>query len=391
MKQFNKKTAVSLIVLFSFLTSLVGFEDISKTASAATQRIMQGWGSSPYISPDLEKPDPATVYKFKPPMGEMTVHFIDVGQGDSTLLQGPKGEFNVLIDAGDNGRKDVVPYLKSVGVTDLDLVIGTHPHSDHIGQMAEVIEAFDVKEVWLNGDEHTSATFERAIDAIINEGAEYHEPRAGETDQVGSLKIEVVHPYEVTGDYNNDSIGVRISYGETSILFTGDAETEAEKEILARGHDLQADIFQMGHHGSSTSNAINPKLAIYSAGVDNSYGHPHETIVTRMKKLNIPVIGTDVNGDIKVLTNGLTYRVIAEKSGQVVGGDSTSVSEPSSCININTATKEQLMMIKHIGSSRADQLISLRPFSSLDEMTKISGISVTRLNEIKAEGLACAQ
>lgn len=252
------------------------------------------------------------------PSGELTVHFIDVDQGDATLLEGP--DFTVLIDAGRHDRTDVVPYLQAAGVDRLDLLVGTHPHADHIGQMDEVIAQFPVDEVWMSGATHTSKTFERVVDAILDSEATYYEPRAGETFQIGSLRLEVIHPEELPEDLNNGSIVIRAVYGQIVFLFTGDAEKEAEKEMLERGHVLNAHILHMGHHGSSTSStpefveAVSPEVAIYSAGKDNEYGHPHQEVLQRLADLNIPVYGTDQHGTIRVVTDGSTYSVEAERN-----------------------------------------------------------------------------
>jgi len=250
------------------------------------------------------------------PEGEMVAHFIDVGQGDATLLAGP--DFTVLIDAGRHDRDDVVPYLKAAGVKALDLLVATHPHADHIGQMDEVLAQFPVEEVWMNGAEHTSSTFERVVDAIAASDATYYEPRAGERFQIGSLLLEVIHPEQLPEDLNEGSIGLRAVYGQVAFLFTGDAGETSEKEMISRGHHLNADIFQMGHHGSSTSNskafveAVSPDVAIYSAGKGNSYGHPHREVIQLFSDLNIPVYGTDRHGTIRIVTDGSTYTVEPE-------------------------------------------------------------------------------
>lgn len=200
--------------------------------------------------------------------GELEVHFIDVGQGDATLFKGP--DFTILVDAGRHDRNDVVPYLESQEIETLDLLIGTHPHADHIGQMDRVIEAFEVEEVWMSGDEHTTQTFERVLDAILDSDAGYYEPRAGEDFTIGSSVVEVVSPDSLTGDFHEGSLSFRVVYGDVSFLFTGDAESQTEREMIESDHDLTADIFQLGHHGSSTSNtrdflhAVDPEIAIYS-------------------------------------------------------------------------------------------------------------------------------
>lgn len=253
--------------------------------------------------PPTSPPPPATR-----PGGDLVVHFIDVGQGDATLLVGP--DFAILVDAGRHDRDDVLPYLQSVGIDHLDLLVGTHPHADHIGQFPQVLGALTVDEVWLSGDEHTTLTYERALDAILASEAGYHEPRAGEVFTFGSMRVEVLHPDRLTGRLHDGSISLRIVYGEVAFVLTGDAETKAEEEMLARGHALQAHVFQLGHHGSRTSNsapflrAISPEIAIYSAALGNSYGHPHDEVLQALEALGIPVYGTDQHGTILVITDG---------------------------------------------------------------------------------------
>lgn len=243
----------------------------------------------------------------------LEVHFIDAGQGDATLFLGP--DFKILIDAGRHDRDDVVPYLKSLDIKELDLAIGTHPHADHIGQLDKVLNEFKVTEVWMSGDTHTTKTFERVLDAILDNGADYNEPRAGETYQVGSAIIEVLNPKILTGDLHEGCIAVRIVYGEIAFLFTGDVEAPVETEIINRGHNVRAQIFQLGHHGSSTSNSreflekVQPELVIYSAGIDNSYGHPHKEVIQRLEEMGITTYGTDLFGTIIIITDGKNYKV----------------------------------------------------------------------------------
>ena len=249
-------------------------------------------------------------------LGEARIYFFDVGQADATLFLGPA--FTVLMDTGDYRRNDVVPHLDSVGVTEIDLLIGTHPHADHIGQFPQVLETFPVKEVWLSGDTHTTLTFERAIDAILASDAAYHEPRVGEVFQFGSLHIEVLNPDRLTGNFHEGSISVRITFGEVSFVFTGDAEIHTEQGMMDRGHNLEAQVLQLGHHGSSTSSglafleAVSPEVAIYSAGEGNPYGHPHDEVVERLDHIDILLYGTDIHGTIVITTDGVTYSVETE-------------------------------------------------------------------------------
>ena len=252
------------------------------------------------------------------PEGSLTAYYFDVGQGDCAALIGP--DFTIVIDAGRHDRQDVVPHLREAGVETICLLVGTHPHADHIGQFDRVLEAFPVEEVWMSGDRHTTRTFERAMDAILESDAGYREPRAGEVFEIGSARVEVVHPEELTGDLNHGSVVVRVVFGEVAFLLTGDAEAEAEQEMLERGHALQAQVLKLGHHGSRTSStepfvrAVNPEVAIYSAGAGNSYGHPHQEVLDRLAAMEVRVYGTDRHGTIQVTTDGHTFDVRTERA-----------------------------------------------------------------------------
>ncbi len=307
---------------------------------------------TPALTPRMEPV--SAVEPLPEPVGTLHVHYLDVGTADSTLLQGP--DFTILIDAGLPDRNEAVPYLTSVGVESIDLLIGTHPHDDHIGQFPDVLEAFPVSEVWMSGGIDTVQTLERAvktllrvleperrvdtsstfrctIDAIAASGAGYNEPRAGEIYTVGSSRIEVVHPAALTGDLNRDSVSVRIVYGEVVFLFTGDAGKDAENSMIARGHDLGADILQLGHHGSGQASSrkflevVKPQVAIYSAGEEHwlagsfreafSYAKPHPDVLDRLAAMDVEVYGTDRYGTIVVMTDGITYEVVLEHGTSV--------------------------------------------------------------------------
>jgi len=247
---------------------------------------------------------------------KLVVHFIDVGQGDAILLRGP--DFSIMVDAGRHDRNEVLPYLLAQNVSYLDLLVGTHPHADHIGQFPQILENFEVGEVWMSGDVHTTRAFERAIDAILATDAKYREPRAGDEFTFGSARVNVVHPKETAGNLNNGSLVLRLSYGDISFLFAGDAEIQAEHEMITRAENLQAQILKIGHHGSQTSstyeflNEVRPEVAIYSAGRSNPYNHPHPDVINRLRAMGISVYGTDRNGTILVETDGEKFEVYPE-------------------------------------------------------------------------------
>ncbi len=246
--------------------------------------------------------------------GILNVYFLDVDQGDSILLMGP--DFTILVDAGRHDRNDVLPYLEQYGVTSIDLLVGTHPHADHIGQAWRVLEAYPVTDVWMSGDEQTTVTYQRTLDAIDEAGAGYREPRRGEVYNIGSAHLEVLHPEQLGyDDINDGSIVFKLTFGSVSFLFTGDAEEIAEHEMIDAGLDLQADILKIGHHASNSSSttefleAVDPDIAIWSAGAVNPYGHPNPNTLERLAAQNIEVHGTALEGTILVCTDGQTYTV----------------------------------------------------------------------------------
>ena len=356
-------------------------------------------------------------------LSNLDVHFIDVGQADATLFQfKDNGEtYNILFDAGDWNRNDVVNYLQAHSISTLDLVIISHPHADHIGQLANIIEQFSVGEVWMSGNSATSQTFQRAAEAVLNSDASYAEPRAGEIYDVGSLTLEILHPSSLTGGLNEDSISIRFTYGNVAFVLTGDAYKENERTMMNRT-SVQADVLQLGHHGSNTSTdaqflkAVDPSIAIYSAGANNSYGHPHEEVVSLVQNQGIDLYGTDVHGTIIVTTDGDSLNVSTQQDG-TISPKSTSSSEKSNskisasskqntsnstsknktntsksasnCIDINSASFDEVQEIIHIGPARAEDLLDLRPFKSVDDLTRINGIGPARIDDIKAEGKAC--
>jgi len=242
----------------------------------------------------------------------LVVHFIDVGQGDSQFLQLPNGQ-TMLIDAGTNEKaSEVVSYLNRLGVKTIDYLIATHPHEDHIGGMDEVINHFEIGNIYMPQVTHNTKSFESVLKAIKAKGKKITAGKAGLTilDQEG-LKISFLAPcgqkYE---DLNNWSIVTRVEFGNTSFLFTGDAEELSESEILESGQAVSADVLKVGHHGSRSSTstsflkAVAPKYAVISAGKDNSYGHPHEETLKKLKQKNITVYRTDINGTIILFSDG---------------------------------------------------------------------------------------
>jgi len=248
-----------------------------------------------------------------PPIeGELTVHFIDVGQGDSILVD--LGETEVLIDGG-NKSPGVVAYLNGFVDGALEVMVATHPHADHIGGLIGVLDAFEVDEIWLNGDTSTSGTYSQFMSAVNSEGAQVYEVRRGDTIQVGELAFNVLHPVNLSSTTNNNSIVLSLSYGRVDFLFTGDAEQEAEAIMLTEGIVPDVEVLKVGHHGSRTASSIEflqvakPECAIYMAGKGNSYGHPHQETIINLCEVCAEIYGTDIHGTIIITTDGATYDV----------------------------------------------------------------------------------
>lgn len=244
--------------------------------------------------------------------GNMTVHFIDVGQGDSILIQSPSGQ-NMLIDAGDNNKGDtVVEYLKSQGVDKIDFLVATHPHSDHIGGMDNVIDNFDIGKIHMPKVVHTAKTYEDVLKAIQRKSLKITATHSGMDIPLEGAKVEVLAPdKELKSDNLNDySIVIKVTYGGNAFLFQGDAEKRTEEEILKAEGDIKADVIKLGHHGSSSSNiqsyidAVNPTYAVITCGEDNKYGHPHEEIMSLMEEKKISTYRTDIDGDIVIISDG---------------------------------------------------------------------------------------
>lgn len=326
----------------------------------------------------------------------LTVHFIDVDQGSATLFvhKDDEEEYVMLYDVGDWQRNDIVPYLEEQNIQKIDLIIVSHPHADHIGQLDNVLQHYKVDEIWMSGNSSDSEVFIHAMEAILNSDANYVEPRAGDTFQIGNMKVEVIHPEKLTGDLNEDSISVRVTFGEISFIFTGDASRSEELQMIERTNDIQAQVLQLGHHGSNTSSdpefirTVNPEVAIYSAGLDNSYGHPHDEVINLLKTENIKVYGTDMDGSVVIQTDGADYDITTTGKNVI---DERPVEQESvqDCIDINHASEVELLEITHIGEVRAKELVELRPFHSVDELIEINGIGPSKLNDIKEEGKAC--
>ena len=245
---------------------------------------------------------------------EMKVHFIDVGQGDSILIQ--VNYKNILIDSGPKDEKDkLVKYLNSLNIQQFDYVIATHPHEDHIGNMAYIINNYKVLNFYSPKIDNNTTSFENMAESLSRKNLKIKVLKAN-TSTINLGKNTLVETFSPNLDYynnlNNYSPIIKISYGHTSFLFTGDAEEEIEQEIITNNFNLKSDVLKVSHHGSSTSttksflDSVKPKIAVISVGKNNSYGHPTKDTLNKLKESK--VYRTDTDGNIVITSDGNTIK-----------------------------------------------------------------------------------
>jgi beta-lactamase superfamily II metal-dependent hydrolase len=317
----------------------------------------------------------------------LTVHFLDVGQGDSILIE--YSNKAMLIDAGENDQGGVVTnYLQNQGISTLDYVVATHPHSDHIGGMDDVLNNFQVEHFIDSGFPHTSKTYENMLTTIDQKDIPFEVVKAGQTiDFDPAVDIEVINPgSEYSDELNENSVVLKLTYGETSFLLMGDAGLESEENIMEAGYNVDSDILKVGHHASSSGSgatfisAVSPEVSIIEVGAGNSHGHPHAEILERLQEAST-VYRTDLDGTIIVTTDGSTFTVMTEKTGTVPSGNGPS--------NSAISTTETPGPDKSIAPSSTESTVYVSDLSLQDEWIQISntGSSVSLDGwEIKDEG-----
>lgn len=245
------------------------------------------------------------------PAGELIVHFINVGQGSSQLLIGPTGK-TMLIDAGNNDKEQLmVEYLKKEKIERIDILIGTHPDADHIGGLDAVIDNFDIGKIYMPKSQANTKTFEDVLLAIQRKGLKVTTAKAGiDLEWEENVHARMIAPINDYKDTNEMSAVLHITYGTTSFLMTGDAESKSEADMLASNVDLAADVLLVGHHGSHTSTSeaflhkINPKYGVIQVGEDNKYGHPAADVLSRLKDKDVTIYRNDEQGNIIFLSDG---------------------------------------------------------------------------------------
>ena len=250
---------------------------------------------------------------------ELMVYFLDVGQADSILIRA--GNNNMLIDAGNNEDGAlIVSYLKELGVEQLDYVVGTHPHEDHIGGMDDIINNFDIETYMMPDVLSTTKTFEDVLTALSNNNLTYLVPKEGSSYDLGSADVKIIYVGEEGGDLNDASVVLKLTYGDNSFLFTGDATSNVEEELLESNANIKSDVLKVAHHGSDYSStnefidAVNPEYAVISVGKNNSYNHPSLNTLEKFNKRGIKVYRTDEDNTIIFTSNGSDLTITTEST-----------------------------------------------------------------------------
>lgn len=256
------------------------------------------------------------------------VHFIDVGQADAALIL--SGDKTMLIDGGNVEDSDlIVAYLREQGVEHLDYVVGTHGHEDHIGGLAAALSQFSAGEVWSPVTEYSSKAFENFAKYATEQGLSLEMPELNHSFLLDEAVVTVLGPVQEYSGANDTSIVIRIDYGTTSFLFTGDIERAAENDLIEAGAYLDADVLKVCHHGSNSSStypfilAVSPQYGVISCGVDNEYGHPHEEVLSRFRDSDTTLYRTDLQGHIVATSDGETVIFTTNRNTTIVTNPTT--------------------------------------------------------------------
>lgn len=283
-----------------------------------------------------------------PVNSKFEVHFIDVGQADATLLLCDNQ--TMLIDGGNPDDSNVIAaYLKKLSIKHLDFIICSHAHDDHVGGLSSALSVSTVGRIFAPKTENDIRSYRNFKRKVSEQNLEIENPSSGDSFDFGISNVLFLGPvHENTDNLNNTSIMIKITYGNTSFLFTGDAEHEEELSVIEQGYDLSADVLKVGHHGSAYSTTymflreIMPKYGIISVGKHNSYGHPTEQTLSRLNDANVSVYRTDIHGDIIVSSDGKNITVQTQKNNNAKFNEvemPTQASEPSRYIGNKKSKK----------------------------------------------------
>ncbi len=251
--------------------------------------------------------------------GTLTVTWLDVGQGDAAVIQ--CGGQSILIDGGKPEKSSYIyAWLQQHGLSYLDVIVATHVDADHIGGLAGALNYASVGTAYCPETTGTTETFQSFVKYLAQRGKQITVPTAGETYALGGAQVQILGPLHCAEDSNDNSIVLKVSFGATSFLFTGDAERAEEQDLLNAGVNLQSTVLKVGHHGSDTSTsypflrAVAPQYAVISVGAGNSYGHPTEAVLSRLRDAGVTTFRTDMQGEITAVSDGQTINFSTAKN-----------------------------------------------------------------------------
>ena len=305
---------------------------------------------------------------------DMTVHFLDVGQGLSILAQ--SDDQTLIYDGGDSDKSSfVVAYLKEQGVTDIDYLISSHYDSDHVNGLIGCLNAFDVENIICSDYVHDSDTYQSFINTAQSKGLELQHPAVGTAFAFGTGSFEILAPSEIDqNDSNNNSVAIKLTNGDNSFIFTGDAESSSESAMCASGINLDCDVLVPGHHGSATATSWEflestvPEYAVISCGVDNQYGHPDKDTMDKLQSMDIRVFRTDKQGTITVTSDGTNLTWSTDPCNDYTPGDvndtGTQPQEQAQEQTQNTQTQQTTQPAQTAPSPSASQTVEEVPGST---------------------------
>lgn len=299
------RNIIKLIILIIILIGTYYYEDIEKIIKDYNQGNV-----SNIVNPTDNNQN--NISNIVSSTDNLEIYYLDVGNADSILIRYHNN--NVLIDAGNNedGEK-LVNYFKSLGVENFKYVIGTHAHEDHIGGMDNIINSFNIEHFYMPSTITTTKTFEDVIDSLTKKNIKFETPKIDYKFNIEDIEFKILYIGDNKEDLNKTSIILKMTYKETSYLFTGDATSETEKEILNK--DIKSTVLKVAHHGSQYSstakflNEVKPKYAIIEVGKDNDYGHPKKVVLQKLEKIGAEIYRTDQDGTIHLISDGKNIKI----------------------------------------------------------------------------------